>query len=73
MQCPRCGTEMAKDHKKWLGAVIGLDERLFTLYYCPNKACTEHQRLVCRNKETDTPFKGPWTPDCVELIETTYA
>jgi hypothetical protein len=73
MKCPRCGTEMAKDHKKWLGAVIGLDERLFTLYYCPNKACTEHERLICRNKETDTPFKGPWTPDCVELVETTYA
>lgn len=73
MQCPRCGTEMAKDHKKWLGAVIGLDERLFTLYYCPNKACTEHQRLVCRNTETDTPFNGPWTTDCVEIIETTYA
>jgi len=56
MQCPKCSTEMAKDPKKWLGAVIGLDERLFSLYYCPNKACTEYERLVCRNTQTDTPF-----------------
>ncbi len=73
MQCPKCSTDMAKDPKKWLGAVIGLDERLFSLYYCPNKACTEYERLVCRNTQTDTPFKGPWTEDCVELIEDTHA
>jgi hypothetical protein len=72
MQCPRCGTEMAKDTKKWLGAVIGLDERLFSLYYCPNKACTEHQRLVCRDTEKDAPFNGPWTPERTDQIETTY-
>lgn len=69
MQCLFCGAEMVRDPKKWLGAVVGLDERLFTLYYCPNEECAEHQRLVCRDTETDTPFTGPWTPECTEHIE----
>jgi hypothetical protein len=73
MKCPTCGTEMHRDAKKWLAAVIGLDERLYALYYCPNEACTEHRRLICRNKETDTPFNGPWTPEYADHIETTYA
>ena len=73
MICPECSTEMRKDVKKWLGAVIGLQEKTFALYYCTNKACRQYEKLVCRNTESDKPFEGPFTEEYIELIEDTYA
>ncbi len=58
--------------KKWLGAVIGLDEKHYALYYCPNQACTQFQVLVCKNVETDEPFKGDFSADNCQMLETAY-
>ncbi|MBN2334854.1 hypothetical protein JXL21_04795 [Candidatus Bathyarchaeota archaeon] len=72
MQCPECQTEMRVDRKKWMSMIVGMEEKTFALYYCPNPACSMWERPVCKNADTDEPYTGPMTDDQVHLIETAY-
>jgi hypothetical protein len=72
MRCPECKTEMRRDPKKYMGVIFNLEEKTFALYYCPNPQCSRWELPVCKNIETDEPYKGPFLDENIEMIETTY-
>ena len=73
MMCPECKTTLKRDEKKWMHVIVGLEERVFALYYCSNPQCSRWELPVLKNRETDSPHTGPVVENNIDYIESVNA